>query len=58
MWMKQIKSNADEHICLVLLGNKCDLEEERVVTKEEGEDLAASYNLPFFESSAKANINI
>eukprot|EP01064_Diplonema_japonicum_P027114 TRINITY_DN388_c4_g1_i1.p1 TRINITY_DN388_c4_g1~~TRINITY_DN388_c4_g1_i1.p1 ORF type:complete len:271 (+),score=44.67 TRINITY_DN388_c4_g1_i1:51-863(+) len=48
---------------MVLVGNKCDLETERKVTKSEGEALARNWfrenkGIPFFESSAKDAINI
>jgi|EP00769_Ergobibamus_cyprinoides_P001098 small GTP-binding protein len=45
---------------IVLVGNKCDLEEERAVSKEEGEALAAELgkSVFFMETSAKENINV
>eukprot|EP00168_Porphyra_purpurea_P007550 TRINITY_DN19501_c0_g1_i1.p2 TRINITY_DN19501_c0_g1~~TRINITY_DN19501_c0_g1_i1.p2 ORF type:complete len:201 (+),score=55.46 TRINITY_DN19501_c0_g1_i1:178-780(+) len=43
---------------MVLVGNKCDLEDERDVKKEEGEALAAEFECPFFETSAKDHINV
>eukprot|EP01091_Cochliopodium_minus_P002718 TRINITY_DN1256_c0_g1_i5.p1 TRINITY_DN1256_c0_g1~~TRINITY_DN1256_c0_g1_i5.p1 ORF type:complete len:186 (-),score=37.62 TRINITY_DN1256_c0_g1_i5:160-717(-) len=43
---------------LVLIGNKVDLEDQRAVTKEEGQNLAKEWNCPFFESSAKTRYNI
>eukprot|EP00011_Vannellida_sp_DIVA3-517-6-12_P010126 CAMPEP_0114611720 /NCGR_PEP_ID=MMETSP0168-20121206/4261_1 /TAXON_ID=95228 ORGANISM="Vannella sp., Strain DIVA3 517/6/12" /NCGR_SAMPLE_ID=MMETSP0168 /ASSEMBLY_ACC=CAM_ASM_000044 /LENGTH=200 /DNA_ID=CAMNT_0001822701 /DNA_START=193 /DNA_END=795 /DNA_ORIENTATION=+ len=43
---------------MVLVGNKCDLEDERDVKKEEGEALAAEFGCPFFETSAKDHINV
>lgn len=42
----------------VVCGNKCDLESERQVTTEEGVAYAKSVGWPFFETSAKLNINI
>ena len=42
----------------VLIGNKCDLESERVIPTEEGQQLAASLGIPFLETSAKTNHNI
>ena len=42
----------------VLLGNKCDLENERQVTFEEGSELAATLGIAFFETSAKDGINV
>lgn len=43
---------------LVLVGNKCDMEAERAVTKEQGMALAQKWSCPFYESSAKNDINI
>ena len=38
---------------LLLIGNKCDLEEQRKILTETGEDLARSYGASFGECSAK-----
>lgn len=43
---------------MVLVGNKCDLEEERVVRKDLGKSLANQFNCAFMETSAKAKINV
>merc|ERR1712137_744216 len=43
---------------IVLLGNKVDLEEQREVATEEGEELAKELNATFFETSALSNTNI
>eukprot|EP01097_Dermamoeba_algensis_P006959 TRINITY_DN434_c0_g1_i1.p1 TRINITY_DN434_c0_g1~~TRINITY_DN434_c0_g1_i1.p1 ORF type:complete len:194 (-),score=28.33 TRINITY_DN434_c0_g1_i1:148-729(-) len=43
---------------MVVVGNKKDLESEREVSTDEGEEFAKKYNMPFFESSAKERINI
>lgn len=44
---------------MILVGNKCDLEDERVVGKDQGANLARSFNnCAFLESSAKAKINV
>eukprot|EP01125_Pyxidicula_operculata_P017748 TRINITY_DN6254_c0_g1_i1.p1 TRINITY_DN6254_c0_g1~~TRINITY_DN6254_c0_g1_i1.p1 ORF type:complete len:945 (-),score=192.51 TRINITY_DN6254_c0_g1_i1:14-2848(-) len=45
-------------ICGVLLGNKCDLPDEREVSTDEGQDLADKLGIPFFETSAKNRINV
>ena len=36
-WMKQIETHAAKGVAKVLIGNKCDLEEDRAVTTEEGQ---------------------
>lgn len=48
----------EDKVPMVLAGNKCDLEEERQVTTVEGQDLAKSFACPFYETSAKARINV
>ena len=58
-WIEQIIENTDnDDIVMILCGNKNDMEKERVISKEEGENLAKNYGIPFFECSAKNNINI
>ena len=42
----------------VIVGNKCDLEDQRQVPRSEGEQWAAKYGFPFFEASAKTNLNV
>ncbi len=43
---------------MILVGNKCDMEDERVISFERGKQLADSLGLEFFETSAKENINV
>jgi Ras-related protein Rap-1A len=38
---------------LILVGNKCDLEDERVVGRELGQALARKWKCSFLETSAK-----
>lgn len=42
----------------VLVGNKIDLDEERKVSREEGQALANQHKMQYFETSAKLNRNI
>ncbi len=42
----------------MLLGNKCDMSDRRMVSKERGEQIAKEHGIRFLETSAKANINI
>ena len=41
-----------------MVGNKCDLEELRKVSTEEGMELAKHYEIPFLETSAKNSVNV
>jgi len=43
---------------IVLVGNKCDLEQERIVTTAEGKEFAAKLGIPFLEASAKKRLNV
>ena len=51
-WIKDCKDLAPKTVLLVLIGNKTDLEEGRVIQKERGEELANENNMLFFETSA------
>jgi len=42
----------------MLVGNKCDEEEKRQVSREEGEKFAKQHGLLFLETSAKTNQNV
>jgi len=57
-WCTQIKTYSWDNAQVVLVGNKCDLEDERVVSTERGKQLADQLGLEFFETSAKENINV
>jgi len=43
---------------MVVVGNKCDLNDERVVTTEQGEEMAKRFGASFYEASAKKMINV
>ena len=55
---EQIKLNAPEHTKCMVVGNKCDLEEKREVSKEEGDNFSKEQNIKFYETSAKEGINV
>lgn len=57
-WVDSIYEHADPKITKVLVGNKIDLENDRVVKREEAEELAKQHQMRYFETSAKANKNI
>ena len=57
-WMDQILSNTNkDEICLILLGNKCDIE-KRSISYEQGKTLANELQVNFFETSAQTGQNI
>ena len=57
-WLKDCKDLAPKTVLLVLVGNKTDLEDQRVISKERGENLAKENNMMFFETSAKSGKGI
>ena len=57
-WVEQIKNNGKNSIPALILGNKCDLEDEKVVQEKEGRDTAKSYGMDFFETSSKTGYNV
>ena len=57
-WMKQIQQNTNkEKIGIILVGNKCDMDERQVST-EEGQSLSKEFGILFYETSAYKDINI
>ena len=57
-WMTSIKEESSDTIPIILIGNKCDLDEQRKIQKEEGEQFANNNNLKFFETSCKDGDNV
>lgn len=57
-WMKNLYENADQNIKVILVGNKHDLADKRVITKESGEELASKFKIKFVEASAKSTHNV
>jgi GTPase KRas protein len=47
-----------ETVPFVLVGNKCDLEEDREVPTDKGQQLATDLKCPFLEASAKTRTNV
>ncbi len=57
-WLIEIEKNASKNILRVLIGNKCDLEDKRVISYNQGKEFADTYGLKFIETSAKKNLNV
>ncbi|PHH78640.1 hypothetical protein CDD80_6532 [Ophiocordyceps camponoti-rufipedis] len=57
-WFENVEHHATEGVNKILIGNKCDWEEKRVISQEKGQALADELGIPFLEVSAKSNINI
>lgn len=57
-WATQIKTYSWDNAQVILVGNKCDLEDDRIVPTEDSQRLAEELGFQFFEASAKDNINV
>lgn len=57
-WMANLQENASSDVDRILIGNKCDMADKRVVSTQRGQDLANEFGIPFFETSAKSSINV
>ncbi|KAL6719268.1 RAS1 protein [Lecanora helva] len=47
-----------DYFPIIIVGNKCDLDAEREVSRQEGENLARQFGCAFIETSAKSRINV
>ncbi|KAM0803197.1 ras protein [Usnea florida] len=47
-----------DYFPIIIVGNKCDLDSEREVSRQEGEQLAHQFRCAFIETSAKSRINV
>ena len=56
--IKNIKEEKGNDFPMILIGNKIDLEQDREIKKEQGEDLASKNGIEFFEISNKEGINV
>ena len=57
VWINNIREICSQ-IPIILVGNKCDLEEERIVTEEEGREIAENNKMNFLEASGKNGTNV
>ena len=53
-----INRNISENVHKVLIGNKTDKEEDRVITNEQGIEYAQNHGMNYFETSAKTGFNV
>ena len=57
-WLNELKDTNKSDVSKVLIGNKCDLVNERQVDAEEAKSLAENINCNYYEASAKTGQNI
>ena len=57
-WLIEIEKNANKNVYKLLIGNKCDLEDKRKVTYQEGKEFASSNRMQFIDTSAKTDTKV
>lgn len=57
-WLKELRDHADEHIVVMLVGNKADLRHLRTVQSEEAIAFAEKHTLASIETSALESTNV
>ena len=57
-WIQDIRQEVSPKSIIFLIGNKIDLTDQRKLSKEQGEELAEEFKIPFFEASAKSGDNV
>ena len=57
-WLIEIEKNASKNVLKILIGNKTDLDDKRVITYNQGKEFADTYGQKFIETSAKKNLNV
>merc|ERR1711934_862907 len=57
-WLQEIERYASENVKKLLVGNKCDLHQKKVVDYTNAKEYADQLGIPSLETSAKANTNV
>ncbi|KAK9762565.1 GTP-binding protein [Basidiobolus ranarum] len=57
-WIKNVEQHAHEGVNKIIVGNKCDIEDKKAITKEQGQTFAEEFGVKYVETSAKANIGV
>ncbi|XP_039006787.1 ras-related protein RABD1-like [Hibiscus syriacus] len=57
-WLNEIDRYANDSVCKLLVGNKCDLVENKDVDTQTAKAFADELGIPFLETSAKDTINV
>ncbi|EJT98925.1 ras-domain-containing protein [Dacryopinax primogenitus] len=57
-WFSNVEQHASEGVNKILIGNKCDWDDKRAVSTQQGQELADELGVRFLETSAKQNINV
>ena len=56
--IERIAKNEAQDLPKILVGNKCDLKDQRKVSKQQAEEFAKNINAKYYETSALEDINV
>ena len=57
-WLNDIKEYGPKDTCIILVGNKSDVQDRKLFLFEEGKKFAMNYKMPYIEVSAKNGTNV
>lgn len=57
-WLNEIKQHGDEGVQKILVGNKTDDKDKRVISYQQASDFAREHKMSYIESSAKEFVNV
>jgi len=57
-WVGELKTHGQPQVVIAFVANKCDLEDYRVVSSQEGKAYAQEQEMAYFETSAKTAHNV
>eukprot|EP01084_Bolivina_argentea_P128699 227441_1 len=57
-WLYEVDRYAVENVCRLIIGNKIDLLDDRMVSCDEANAFANELNIPYMECSAKQKLNV
>lgn len=57
-WLSEVKKNGNDDVPKIIVGNKADLDDQRLITNDELTSFADDRHIPFMEASAKDGTNV
>lgn len=57
-WYANVEQHASDGVNKILVGNKCDWDDKRVVSESQARELAEELGIDYLETSAKSSIRV
>lgn len=57
-WYANVEQHASDGVNKILVGNKCDWDDKRVVSESQARELAEEFGIDYLETSAKSSIRV